>query len=113
MNIAPVTAADLGAPSATATMQLPSTPAAPVLTPQQAAAQAIIDKQDYLAMLRTCLPTLTSEHLAGQFLMAEMTKAGDVQVKKRQFMKAARNIVGGLPPFTEVALQLIAGRAEK
>jgi hypothetical protein len=87
-------------------------PAAPALTPGQAAAQAIIDKQDYLTMLRTCLPTLKAEHLAGQFLMAEMTKAGDVQVKKRQFIKAAKRIVGGLPPFTEVALQLIASQGK-
>lgn len=86
---------------------------APALTPSQAAAQAIIDKQDYLTMLRTCLPTLKSEHLAGQFLMAELTKAGDVQVKKRQFIKAAKRVVGGLPPFTEVALQLIAGQGKK
>ena len=89
------------------TAAAPAMPAPP-LTPAQAEAQAIIDKQDYLTMLRSCLPTLKAEHLAGQFLMAEMTKAGDVQVHKRRFLKAAKRIVGGLPPFTEVALQLIA-----
>lgn len=89
-------------------------PAAPAsaLTPQQAAAQAIIDKQDYLTMLRTCLPTLKAEHYAASFLMAEMTHAGDVQVQKRRFLKAAKRIVGGLPPFTEVALQLIASQGK-
>ena len=86
---------------------------APTLTPSQAAAQAIIDKQDYVAMLTNCLPTLKSEHYAGRFLMAEMTKAGDVQVLKRQFIKAAKKVVGGLPPFTEVALQLIASQGKK
>lgn len=93
---------DQTAPSATALTT------APVLTPAQREAQEIIAKQDYIAMLTSCLPTLRSEYLAGQFLMAEMTKAGDVQVKKRHFIKAAKRIVGGLPPFTEVALQLIA-----
>ena len=85
----------------------------PTLTAQQAAAQAVIDKNDYVTMLQTCLATHKSEHLANAFLLAEVTKAGDVQVKKRQFLKAARRIVGGLPPFTEVALQLIASQAGK
>jgi hypothetical protein len=92
--------------------QAPAT-TAPALTPQQAAAQAIIDKQDYLAMLQTCLPTLKSEHYAAVYLRAEMTRAGDVQVQKRRFLKAAKLIIGGLPPFTEVALQLIAQGARK
>lgn len=92
--------------------QAPAAPA-PTLTPAQAAAQAVIDKRDYLAMLTACRPTLKSEYLAGEFLMAELTKAGDVQVKKRQFLKAAKRIVGGLPPFTEVALQLVASQAGK
>lgn len=113
MRILPTPAAYLAGPSDTATMQLPATPVAPTLTPQQAAAQAIIEKQDYLAMLHTCLPTLKAEHYAGRYLMAEMTHAGDVQVLKRQFLKAAKRIVGGLPPFTEVALQMIAKQAGK
>lgn len=92
--------------------QAPAAPP-PTLTPQQAAAQAVIDKRDYLAMLTACRPTLKSEYLAGEFINAELTRAGDVQVKKRQFLKAAKRIVGGLPPFTEVALQLIASQAGK
>jgi hypothetical protein len=86
---------------------------APTLTPAQAEAQAIIDKQDYLAMLRTCLPTLKSEHYAARYLTAELTHAGDVQVVKKQFLKASKRITGGLPPFTEVALKLIAGPGKK
>ena len=90
----------------------PAAPA-PTLTPAQAEAQAVIDKQDYVAMLTTCLPTLKAEHYAGRYLMAELTRAGDVQVLKKQFIKAAKRVVGGLPPFTEVALQMIAGQGKK
>lgn len=99
--------------AAPAASELPAVAPAPVLTAAQKQAQAIIDKQDHVAMLVSCLPTLKSEYLAGQFLMAEVTRAGDVQVKKRHFMKAAKRIVGGLPPFTEVALQLIAAKGAK
>jgi hypothetical protein len=91
----------------------PADIAALALTPAQKEAQDIIDKQDYIAMLTSCLPTLKAEHYAGRFLMAEMTKAGDVQVIKKQFLKAAKRVTGGLPPFTEVALQLIANQAKK
>jgi hypothetical protein len=94
-------------------LETTAAPAAPVLTPAQAEAQAIIDKQDYVAMLTSCLPTLKAEHYAGRYLMAEMTKAGDVQVIKKQFIKAAKRITGGLPPFTESALQFIAAQGKK
>lgn len=82
-------------------------PTAPVLTPAQQAAQDVIERQDYITMLADCLPTLKAEHYAARYLMGEMTSAGDVQVLKKQFLKAAKRVTGGLPPFTEVALQLI------
>ena len=77
-------------------------------TPEQA--QDTIEKGDYVAMLRKCLPTLKAEHAAGAYMLAELTKQGDVQAMKKQFMNAARKITGGIPPMTEVALQLIASQ---
>lgn len=94
-------------------LRAPTTDAEPVpLTPAQQAAQDVIDKQDYISMLRTNLPTLKSEYLAGAFLLAEMTKAGDVQRKKSQFIKSAKRIVGVLPPMTEIALKILAGQVK-
>lgn len=87
--------------------------AAPELTKAQQEAQDTIERGDYVAMLRKCLPTLKAEHAAGAFLLAEMTKQGDVQAMKKQFMNAARKITGGMPPMTEVALQLIASQRQK
>lgn len=86
---------------------------APVLTPSQQAAQANIDSKNTKAMMAACLPSLHAEYLAARFLMAEMDKMGDVQVKKKQFLKVAGRIVGGLPPFTETALKLIANANRK
>lgn len=83
-------------------------PAAPVLTPEQQKAQDVIDANDYQAMLRNCLPTLRSELCAAEFMLAELTKSRDVQVRKRKFLKAAGKITGGIPPMTETALQVVA-----
>ena len=80
---------------------------APRLTPAQQHAQDVIDRNDYTKMLRDCLPTLRSEVLAAEFMLAELTGSRDVQVKKRKFMKAAGRIVGGLPPMTESALNVV------
>ncbi len=85
-------------------------------TPQVArdpAVQDVIDKADYVQMLRSNLPTLHAEYMAGRYLLAEMTGAGDVQVQKRQFMKVAGKVQGGVPPLTEVALRIISGKPRK
>lgn len=87
--------------------------AAPELTEAQQVAQAQIDAGNYVKMLQDCLPTLNAEHLAARFMLSELKKTGDVQVHKRQFMKAAGKIVGGLPPFTDAALRIIAGQKRK
>lgn len=87
--------------------------AAPVLTQAQQEAQAVIDKGDYVAMLSRTLPTLKAEYLAAAYLLAELARQGDVQVKKAQFMKAAGRIQGGMPPMTEVAVKLIASQKGK
>lgn len=83
------------------------------LTPAQQEAQATIERQDYIKMLREGLPTLKSEYRAAEFMLAELTRAGDVQVKKKQFMKSAGAVTGGMPPMTEVALRLIAAQKRK
>mgnify|MGYP001567339494 FL=1 len=80
---------------------------------EQTAAQHNIEQQNYVEMLRSNLPTLAAEHMAGRYLLAELTRAGDVKVKKAQFMKAAGKIQGGVPPLTEVALRIIAGKPRK
>ncbi len=73
----------------------------------------VIEKADYVAMLRSCLPTLNAEHKAAMFMLAELTRQGDVQIKKAQFMKAAGKVVGGLPPMTDAALRVIAAQKQK
>jgi hypothetical protein len=80
---------------------------APALTAEQQKAQDTIERHDYLAMLRSCLPTLRAEVLAAEFMEAELTRSRDVQVKKRRFLKAAGKITGGLPPMTDAALSVI------
>jgi hypothetical protein len=82
------------------------------LTPAQQEAQATIDRGDYVAMLTKCLPTLHSEYFAARFMLAELKREGDVQVKKEQFMKVAGKILGGLPPMTEAALSIIAAQRQ-
>jgi hypothetical protein len=82
-----------------------------VLTPEQQKAQAVIDAHDYQAMLRNCLPTLRAEVLAAEFMLSELTKSRDVQLRKKKFMKAAGKITGGLPPMTETALRVVANSA--
>lgn len=77
------------------------------LSPEQQAAQAVIDRGDYVKMLRECLPTLRAEVYAAEFMMAELTGSRDVQTRKRKFLKAAGRIVGGLPPMTDSALTVI------
>jgi hypothetical protein len=85
------------------------TPApAPVLTPEQQQAQATIEAHDYKAMLASCMPTLRAELYAAEFMHAEITRARDVQTRKKKFMKAAAKITGGLPPMTETALRVVA-----
>lgn len=85
----------------------PDPAAAPVLTAEQQKAQDTIERNDYLAMLRSCLPTLRAEVLAVEFMQAELTKSRDVQLRKRKFLKAAGKITGGLPPFTDAALTVV------
>lgn len=63
--------------------------------------------EQYVAMLESCIPTLKADHAAAVYLLAELRREGDVQVKKRHFMKAAGRIQGGLPPFVEIALNLV------
>lgn len=92
----------MNAPTTTAEVQ----PAA--LTPQQQAAQAVVERNDYKAMLTDCLPTLRSELLAAEFMVAELSRSRDVQNRKRKFLKAAGRITGGMPPMTEAALSVIA-----
>lgn len=84
-------------------------PPAPVaaLTPAQQRAQAVVDSGDTKTMLRNIMPTLRSELLAAEFMLAELTKRRDVQTAKRKFLKAAGKIVGGLPPMTDAALRVI------
>lgn len=81
--------------------------AAPTLTPEQQHAQDVIDRDDYLAMLESCLPTLRAEVCAVEYMRAEITRSRDVQVKKRRFLKAAGRITGGLPPMTDAALSVV------
>lgn len=79
----------------------------PTLTPEQQKAQETIERNDYLTMLRSCLPTLRAEVCAAEFMLAELTRSRDVQVRKRKFLKAAGKIVGGLPPMTDAALTVV------
>jgi hypothetical protein len=81
---------------------------APALTPEQLKAQKVIDDGNVKAMLTSCLPTLRAELYAAEFMHAEITRARDVQTRKRKFMKAAGKITGGLPPMTETALRVVA-----
>lgn len=81
----------------------------PALTPDQLAAQAVVDAGDIKTMLHGCLPLLRAEVLAAEFMLAEATKSRDVQVRKRRFLKAAGKIDGLLPQFTDCALRIIAG----
>jgi len=81
------------------------------LTPEQQKAQDVIDRGDYQSMLRNCLPTLRAEVLAAEFMLSELTKSRDVQLRKKKFMKAAGKITGGLPPMTETALRVVANSA--
>lgn len=82
----------------------------PALDPE---VQHNLDKANYVAMLKSNIPTLHAEYLAGRYLLAEMTNAGDVKVLKQQFMKVAGRVQGGVPPLTEVALRIIAGKPRK
>lgn len=84
-------------------------PEAQPLTEAQQKAQDVVDQQNYEAMLRDTLPTLRSELLAAEYMLAEITRARDVQLRKRRFLKAAGKIVAGIPPMTETALKVIAG----
>lgn len=83
-----------------------------VRTPD-AAVNHIVEKAEYVAMLRSCLPTLNAEHKAAMFMLAELTNQTDVQVKKAMFMKAAGRIIGMLPPMTDAALRVIASQKQK
>jgi len=92
-------------------IEQPAPSAAP--QPRDPSVQDVMDRADYVSMLRSNLPTLHSEYLAGRFLLAELTQAGDVNVLKKQFMKVAGKVQGGVPPLTEVALRIIAGKPRK
>lgn len=64
---------------------------------------------EYIKMLEACSPILKAEYLACLFMRAELVKAGDVQVKKAQFMKAAGRLdrTKPLPPMTDAALRVV------
>lgn len=97
--------------AAGAAAQQPAEAAA--LTPAQLAAQDKIEKGQYVEMLRDCLPTLRAEVRAAEFLLAEMTGDRRVNQLKKTFLKGAGKITGGIPPMTEVALQLIASQRKR
>jgi hypothetical protein len=84
------------------------------LTPEQQAAQDIVDKEDYAAMLRQCLPLLRTEVLAAEYMLGESIDARDVQPLKNKFLMAAKKNTSGGPamPFTDCALRMIAGQAK-
>lgn len=103
----------MDAPTTAANSPAEAPAAAPQLTPAQQAAQDDIERGNYVKMLQTCMPTLNAEVLAARFMLSELTGRRDVQVRKRVFMKAAGKIVGGLPPFADAALRVIAGQKRK
>lgn len=66
-----------------------------------------LNHAQYVAMLESCLPTMKADHSAAVYLLAELRKEGDVRIKRARFMKDAGKITGGLPPFVEIALNLV------
>lgn len=72
-----------------------------------------LNHDQYVAMLESCLPTLKADHSAAAFLLASLRQEGDVQVKRARFMKDAGRIKGGLPPFVEIALNLVKASGHK
>lgn len=93
---------------------LPTTqPEQPALTPEQEAAQLVVDRKDYGTMLASNIRVLRCELMAAEFMQAELNSSRDTQVKKVRFMRAASKLTGALPNFTECALRLIAGKKEQ
>lgn len=88
----------------------PAQEAPPALTPEQEAAQLVVDREDYATMLRSNVQTLRAELYAAEFMSAELAQSRDVQARKKKFMRAASKLPGALPNFTECALRLIAGK---
>lgn len=83
-------------------------PAAEPVKPIDPEVQATIERNDYIKMLKDCIPTYKAEHAAAVFMLAFLRKDGDTHIKRAQFMKAAGRITGGIPPFTETALGVIS-----
>lgn len=90
-----------------------SQPEQAALTPEQEAAQLVVDRKDYGTMLRSNLQVLRAELLAAEFMLSELEQSRDVHARKKRFMRAAGKLTGALPNFTECALRLIAGKKEQ